>query len=525
MRHAVAKLRSLQRCHPHVPRTAVAAGAAAAAFSAAVTCEAPDGWQQARDPASGKSYWYNRSTGESSWEPPVMVPTGPAATPPPVGGGRPEIDAAATSSTSGSAGTAGTAESTSTTSTTSTAPVETKAATAVGSTESPSSSISTASAETEAAAAAAVSPAKEQKAPLSQPDRSSQQGWEEVTDPSSGQTYLFNRSTGETKWKKSTTLSQTDLLDKAQRLRYRAEQPSGTLEPLVEIWSSTQARDADGEAVLKDLVESLRASGSKFVDTHFPADDTSLYRQVPNPNRDPAGLPYRARFRGTQWKRPAEFAPGRNPVVFSDGASPDDISQGKLGDCYFLAALAACASAKDEVFSVRDLLFDGHDVGLYAAKFFVNGSWVTVIVDDLFPCHRDLSGKFRPVFARSCENTGSTGGGMLSPPEDGYEEELWVMIMEKAWAKLHGSFEAIEAGNPADALNYLSGGCVSNLTFACNDKEEHENAWQRLCALFDDTHRPKFTTAGVRKYYEAQKLIAMKSPFDFPRRMIPDRSN
>ena len=42
------------------------------------------------------------------------------------------------------------------------------------------------------------------------------------------------------------------------------------------------------------------------------------------------------------------------------------------------------------------------------------------------------------------------------------DKELWTMIFEKAWAKLHGSYESIEGGETEDALQYLTGACTIN---------------------------------------------------------------
>ena len=41
------------------------------------------------------------------------------------------------------------------------------------------------------------------------------------------------------------------------------------------------------------------------------------------------------------------------------------------------------------------------------------------------------------------------------------EKELWPMIFEKAWAKLHLSYEATAGGFTQDACSYLSGGLTS----------------------------------------------------------------
>ena len=43
------------------------------------------------------------------------------------------------------------------------------------------------------------------------------------------------------------------------------------------------------------------------------------------------------------------------------------------------------------------------------------------------------------------------------------EKELWCCYMEKAFAKLFGSYEAVAGGECSDALNYLTGGLTSTL--------------------------------------------------------------
>jgi hypothetical protein len=56
----------------------------------------------------------------------------------------------------------------------------------------------------------------------------------------------------------------------------------------------------------------------------------------------------------------------------------------------------------------------------------MQGEWVPVVVDDWIPC--EARGK--PAFATSRKGN-----------------ELWVSILEKAYAKLHGSYEALEGGH------------------------------------------------------------------------------
>lgn len=73
--------------------------------------------------------------------------------------------------------------------------------------------------------------------------------------------------------------------------------------------------------------------------------------------------------------------------------------------------------------------------GIYRVKFCKNGEWVTVTVDDYFPCYPEGE----PLFARAHGN------------------ELWVMLLEKAYAKLHGNYYLLRGGFVHEALLDLTG--------------------------------------------------------------------
>ena len=40
---------------------------------------------------------------------------------------------------------------------------------------------------------------------------------------------------------------------------------------------------------------------------------------------------------------------------------------------------------------------------------------------------------------------------------------MWAALIEKAYAKLHGSYEALDGGSEGYALVDLSGGCEENM--------------------------------------------------------------
>lgn len=139
---------------------------------------------------------------------------------------------------------------------------------------------------------------------------------------------------------------------------------------------------------------------------------------------------------------------------------PDDVNQGALGDCYLLAALSAIASHPQlvKVLLVED--FGQH--GLYAVKLCDWAGWRAVVVDDRLPCDARTR---RQLFAHS--DSGS---------------EFWAALFEKAWAKLHGSYQAIEGGDTADTIAYLTGGRCTRIDF--KDRADPDAFWAEALAHF-----------------------------------------
>lgn len=68
-------------------------------------------------------------------------------------------------------------------------------------------------------------------------------------------------------------------------------------------------------------------------------------------------------------------------------------------------------------------------------KLYVNGIETPVIVDDYIPTNKNG----HPAFASSRDN------------------EMWVSLLEKAWAKLHGSYARTQSGLPCFAASHLTG--------------------------------------------------------------------
>ena len=136
----------------------------------------------------------------------------------------------------------------------------------------------------------------------------------------------------------------------------------------------------------------------------------------------------------------------------TDAYSPDDIRQGALGDCYFLASLSAVARSNPA--SLRNRITRQSD-GSYNVILYVrdgdNFRQQVVNVTATFP-----------------QGSGGTGGFTYARGGDANAQgtELWVRLFEKAYAKLRGSYDAIEADWAAVGLGSVAGEQAENIALS-----------------------------------------------------------
>lgn len=114
---------------------------------------------------------------------------------------------------------------------------------------------------------------------------------------------------------------------------------------------------------------------NNYIDPAFPPDSTSVY-DVTNIRDCPFDeVPV--------WKRPHEFMHGR-PTLFGRDPEPNDINQGVLGNCWFLAAMSSLA---ENPAMIKRLFLnqDYNEYGIYQLRICKNGEWVVVTIDDYIP--------------------------------------------------------------------------------------------------------------------------------------------
>ena len=157
------------------------------------------------------------------------------------------------------------------------------------------------------------------------------------------------------------------------------------------------------------------------------------------------------------WKKASEIPSLKNAShkmdIFPEKVSPNDVVQGGLGDCWFLTAISALAEYPERIKKL--FLNDKHEsnaANIYGIKICKNGIWENVIVDDWLPIRYN-----QPVFSKS--------NGKF----------VWVPIIEKAYAKAHGSYKAIESGNIDEAMRDLTG--APSFSIEISEKSE-DDLWR-----------------------------------------------
>ncbi|XP_038828572.1 calpain-9-like [Salvelinus fontinalis] len=182
---------------------------------------------------------------------------------------------------------------------------------------------------------------------------------------------------------------------------------------------STQGDGKTFEQLRQECLQKKRL----FEDPDFPACDSSLYYSQSVPIN-------------FEWKRPGELC--ENPEFIVGGADRTDICQGALGDCWLLAAIASLTLHKETLARVvpNDQGFDRSYAGIFHFQFWQHNRWLDVVVDDRLPAVRN-----RLVLVHSASNN-----------------EFWSALLEKAYAKLNGSYESLKGGSTLEAMEDFTGG-------------------------------------------------------------------
>ncbi|XP_056421562.1 calpain-10 [Hyla sarda] len=192
-----------------------------------------------------------------------------------------------------------------------------------------------------------------------------------------------------------------------------------------------------------------------YVDPEFPACVSSLVGRGNTPLS-----PLSDRI---TWLRPQEISP--SPHLFPENSRDALGKQGILGDCWFICACSALLKSQPllhQVFPADQHTWEHQGyTGRFTCRFWRFGRWVEVTIDDRLPC---LGHKL--CFSH-CQD----------------QEAFWLPLLEKAYAKLHGCYEALWAGQVADALVDLTGGMVERWSFEFAEESFREQMLSKMLDL------------------------------------------
>ncbi|AWO98952.1 putative calpain-1 catalytic subunit-like [Scophthalmus maximus] len=192
--------------------------------------------------------------------------------------------------------------------------------------------------------------------------------------------------------------------------------------PLGSVENPIKCKDQDYETLLQECLK----AGVLFSDPSFPAEQRSI--GLPEQDADPK--------KAIKWQRPKEIS---ERAVFVEGTTgTTDICQGQLGNCWLLAALS-CLTMHPKLFVKvvpPDQSLSEPYAGIFHFTFWQYGEWVEVVVDDRLPVREG-----RLLFSYSHTRN-----------------EFWSALVEKAYAKLIGSYGSLKGGNISEGMEDFTGG-------------------------------------------------------------------
>ncbi|KAL8867430.1 MAG: hypothetical protein Q9174_005670, partial [Haloplaca sp. 1 TL-2023] len=184
-----------------------------------------------------------------------------------------------------------------------------------------------------------------------------------------------------------------------------------------------------------------------------------------------------------------------DPIFFKEGASASDVRQGFNGDCWFLSALCAISNKKDLV--DRVCVARDEKVGVYGFVFHRDGEWIQTIIDDKLYLiaadwyettddKRTWDNVRRVDAEEEYRKANQAGSRALCFAQCSDENETWLPLLEKAFAKAHGDYSSIDGGFTGEAIEDLTGGVTTELL--TTDILDTEQFWKEQLSKVNDEY-------------------------------------
>nr|KAF7434390.1 hypothetical protein H0235_002581 [Vespula pensylvanica] len=216
---------------------------------------------------------------------------------------------------------------------------------------------------------------------------------------------------------------------------------------------STRFYSPDVMSEYERIKRSCLKRGELWEDPEFPATQASVfYHQTP---------PFQFQWKRPKFSRETErIGTGdlgtelcNRPIFVSDAPAQFDVIPGKMGDKWLVSCLGVLHLSKGLFYRVvpadQDFGNNGEPpgspsaeyAGVFRFRLWWCGAWVEVLVDDRLPAVH----------------------GRLAFVQSRHSDQFWPALLEKAYAKLHGSYEALKYGTLLDGLSDLTGGITESI--------------------------------------------------------------
>ncbi|CAG9334308.1 unnamed protein product [Blepharisma stoltei] len=230
---------------------------------------------------------------------------------------------------------------------------------------------------------------------------------------------------------------------------------------------------------------------NKFTDHLFPPNDYSILGYVSE------------QLNEIQWRRPGDFMVGEIKI-YEDDLEDSTIMQGTIENNWLMALITTLLEKTEHI---KNMFYENSGInknGIYRVKLLKNGENHTMTIDDYFPCHTGMG----PIF--NCN----------------HGPELWVMLLEKSYAKINGYYYSLRKIKPTDSIIDLTG-CPSfsyTLQSFGSSLWNQLNFWKSEGASLVVSTKELFSSTGIlqqRFFYvnrletvNETELIQLKNPWD-----------
>ena len=201
------------------------------------------------------------------------------------------------------------------------------------------------------------------------------------------------------------------------------------------------------------------SSEVEFKDNLFPTTIDSLMD-----NKKKTEYVDRISINEIEWKKLSEILKKEEITIFSKKDDKIDLSinfkenKGELFSHYtnFFHAmnlLSTYPNIIEEIFKTKEI----KNETIFELYIYINGEYKIIILDDYFPC---VKGTNTLRFAKPNKN------------------EIWLLLMEKAFAKVHGGYGSLLSANVCDFIIFFTGFSCERINFFDIDNEDLENIIQ-----------------------------------------------